>query len=62
MAGSMKDALINSGTTPREEPKAKPDDKKWREELPDDEGAVPFIPFDKPALLKPTERAKDKPR
>jgi hypothetical protein len=56
MAGSLKDALKKSGLTV-EKVEAKQDHKKWKEELPEDDGK-PYVPFDAPALTTPKDPPK----
>jgi hypothetical protein len=59
MAGSLKDALKKSGLVDEKKPEPKQDPKKWRDELPEDDGK-PHVPFEAPALTKPTERPKQR--
>ncbi len=54
MSDSLKDALEKAGVvTPKAEPKQ--DHKKWKNELPEEDDRRPYVPFDAPALTKPTE-------
>lgn len=59
MAGSMKDALKNSGLAVEKQTETKPEPTKqqWHDELPEVE-SVPHVPFDAPARGKVTPSKK----
>ncbi len=62
MAGSMSDALKESGLAPKDPTTSEPtpSKKEWLHELPAEEERPPHVPFEAPALIRLKNAPKKK--